>query len=41
LDRIRKSPQRLLDAKTHWTRFAQILCSDGGGCLESDGETAK
>jgi hypothetical protein len=38
LDRIRKSPQRFLDTKTCWTRFAQILWSDGGGCLESDGD---
>jgi|ERR1700678_2835713 hypothetical protein len=38
LDRIRRSPQRLRDANSNWTRFAQTLCSDGGGCLESDGE---
>jgi len=36
LDRIRRSP-RLQDAKIHWRRFAQNLCLDGGGCLESDG----
>jgi hypothetical protein len=36
---IKSLPQRLQDADTNWTRFAQMLCSDGGGCLESDGET--
>jgi hypothetical protein len=40
LDRIKKVSLNE-DANTHWTRFAQILWLDGGGCLESDGETDK
>jgi hypothetical protein len=34
----KKVSPRLQHSKSNWTRFAQILCSDGGGCLESDGE---
>jgi hypothetical protein len=34
-----KRLRRVAGCNTHWRRFAQILCSDGGGCLESDGET--